>query len=210
MTRDDFFKPPIPDWEVHPMVRHWHEMRRRPEIADAKVELYRPREGLTFRPAQLYVHFIRKDGTRLTPEKEDWDDVLNEGLLKLGVSAVSEENESARFALGLRAALAPIDARFGAAFFNSVLLEVVHETPLATAQAVAQVLDAIHRDNPYMEGNSYSDCKAMIMNVLRERVQELRDDLKYSDVKAEQILADALAQYLDERFSVTNRALLGW
>jgi hypothetical protein len=40
-------------------------------------------------------------------------------------------------------------------------------------------------------------------------MQELKGDLEYSEAEAEEILSYALAQYLDERFSVTNRALLG-
>ena len=208
-TMDDFFKGAAPAWEAHPMLRHWREMKDRSDIGGVKFELYRPRDGLTFRPAQIYVTFTRKDGVPLSPEKEDWDDVLNEGLLKLHVPAASKENESERFALGLRAALEPIDGRFGEGHFNAVLLKVIQSSPFARNPAVARVLAEIDRGASVLDGAS-SDCSEMILNALRGRAQELVGDLGYPEADAQEILASAIAKYLDERFSVTNRKLLGW
>ena len=49
----------------------------------------------------------------------------------------------------------------------------------------------------------------MIDGAIRGRAKELSKDLRYPISDAEGILAAAVAQYLDERFSVTNRKVLG-
>jgi len=49
----------------------------------------------------------------------------------------------------------------------------------------------------------------MIDGAIRGRARELNKRLDYSVPEAEQILAGAIAQYLDERFSVSNRKVLG-
>ena len=49
----------------------------------------------------------------------------------------------------------------------------------------------------------------MIDNAIRGRAKELTKYLGYEIPEAEDILASAVAQYLDDRFSVTNRRILG-
>ena len=49
----------------------------------------------------------------------------------------------------------------------------------------------------------------MIEAAIRGRAVELSEKLHYEVPEAWDILAELLARYLDERFSVTNRRLLG-
>lgn len=53
------------------------------------------------------------------------------------------------------------------------------------------------------------ECRDMIDGAIAGRAKELTKCLEYEIAEAEEILAAALAQYLDDRFSVTNRRVLG-
>jgi hypothetical protein len=50
----------------------------------------------------------------------------------------------------------------------------------------------------------------MIQSALQDRWFELRRILGYEKEAADRIMAGALASYLDERFTVTDRRKLGW
>jgi hypothetical protein len=59
---------------------------------------------------------------------------------------------------------------------------------------------------------SWQECREMTDNVLAGRWGELTspDLLNYPDSESDPILEKALALYLDEYFSISNRDLLGW
>lgn len=192
----DYFSKAPPAWETHPMVRHWKEVKASPSVSRLEMELYRPREGLTFRPADIYVHVERSDGTREAPQKADWEDVLNEGLIHLKVRARSKENEAQRFALMLQSAFEPIDSRFGTTFFNAVLVDTLRSGPFAERPPVARMLEKI-REYPPNREQAWRDCQAMLINAVTARGNELVDELGYTQPEAEEILASALAHYLD-------------
>ena len=208
-TMSDYFSKARPAWQVHPMARHWKALQAAAEVKELRMEVYRPREGLAFRPADIYVHVERKDGVTEAPQKAAWEDVLNEGLIRLHVRAVSLEKEAERFSLMLQSAFEPIDSRFGEGYFNSVLITLVRSGPFARKPDVARVLRRIREDEPH-RSQQCLDCKEMIDNALMARGEELVAELGYSQPEAETILSGALAQYLDERFNVTNRELLDW
>ncbi|MDC0712393.1 hypothetical protein POL68_28275 [Stigmatella sp. ncwal1] len=207
-TISDYFRKAQPAWEAHPLVRHWRAMQTDPTVSGLTMELYRPREGLSFRPADIYVRVERKAESPVPPHPSPWEDVLNEGLVHLKVRAISKENEAQRFSLMLQSAFEPIDSRVGATFFNAVLIDRIRTGPFAEHPPVAQVLEKIREYAPHRE-QAWNDCVAMIDNAIVGRANELVDDLGYSRPEAEAILASALGQYLDERFNVTNRKLLG-
>ncbi len=66
-------------------------------------------------------------------------------------------------------------------------------------------------DQHTVSSPAWSECRAMIDNVLAGRWAELTSPefLGYPEPIAERILESALAQYLDERFNISNRELLG-
>ena len=49
----------------------------------------------------------------------------------------------------------------------------------------------------------------MIADAISGRAHELKEKLGYPEEEAKPILVQALARYLDERFSVSNRRRLG-
>lgn len=210
-TPGEYFKRPRPAWEAHPMVRYWAKLKATSGVRRLVVEIYRPKEGLVFRPADIYVQAERDDGTASAPEKADWEDVLNEGLLHLQARAVSHEDEAKRFSLALQSAFEPVEAHFGETFFSPVLRETVAEGPFAEGPNVARMLSRIHPGNP-QKAASWDECREMIRNVLETRWEELTSQrfLGYTEQEAEGILESALAKYLDERFNISNREALGW
>ena len=59
------------------------------------------------------------------------------------------------------------------------------------------------------QGAEADDCREMIEEAISTSDRDLAQRLKYSDEEAIDILACALACYLDERYSITNRPMLG-
>jgi hypothetical protein len=207
----DYFKKPTPAWETHPLFRYWQGVKADPSVADVRMEIYRPKEGLVYRPADIYLHVKRVDGSQDPPQKIDWEDVVNEGLLHLQVKAVDADNEAQRFALWLQSGFASVEGHFRESFFSAVLAEAVAEGPFATGSKVSRVLGRIRQQRTTREG-SWQECREMIDNVLAGRWEELTspDLLNYPDAEADLILEEALALYLDEYFNISNRDLLGW
>jgi len=182
-----------------------------PDVSDVRCEVLRPPDVLGYKPAKLYVHFYAQDAKELLCDEVDWDDELNAGLVALKVKAIDENNEAQRFSLGLRAALRPAERMYGDGFFNAVLVEWVRASPFAQTVPVQELLPHVHANQPYRgNGNSYENCRDLVQTAIRARALELTENLHYLREKAEGILSAALAQYLDERFSVSVGRALGW
>jgi hypothetical protein len=169
-------------------------------------ELFRPREALGFRKARIVVHF-QKNGQEAEEKDDDWDDNLNAGLIQLGVRSRTPDEEKDRFALGLRAALKTPEKRYGDGYFSAVLVRYVLQTDFRNHREVAPVLEHVNQTPPN-ESRSYEDCFKMIDAAVKGRAVELTHNLQYDMPLAWDILAGAMARYLDERFSVRNRRLL--
>ncbi len=192
---------------THPKLRFWG-----PLIADDSVkmqcEIYRKREGLNFSSPKIYVHYARSTGEPPQTDQDDWDDVLNLYLIENGIQSVSEENESIRFYLMLQKMLLRPETRFGEGYFNAILLMTV-QNGFGEIPKIKELLAKIGEYRPLV-GKVYHEAVEMIESAIRQCAELLVKKLKYSRPAAEQILSDALAGYLDERFSITNLRLLGW
>lgn len=207
---DEYFSDEVGESCVHPLLRYLREIRARPDFGAARVEVRRPRAPLGHKPARLYLHLYGQSGSELDrPQPEEWDDELNAALIADGVKATDPENEKIRFSLGLRAALSGVETKYGDGYYNAVLVHHLDQTPFKDAPVVAEVLAHVYRSGVDRSSRSYADCRNMIDGALRGRARELTKVLGYSVPEAEEILAVALAQYLDDRFSVSNRRALG-
>jgi hypothetical protein len=189
-----------------PVVRGW---KARLAAADElAVEISKPDLVLGSTLTELIVHRFEA-GQEQQPQQFEWDDELNTALINLGVRAVDLNNESERFALGLRAALRKIERRYGDGYLNAVLITLIDESDLSKSGDIAEVRKFISATSLERNSQSYSDCREQIASAIGCRAVELRDKLKYSDDKLRTIMSKALARYLDERFSVTRRRSLG-
>jgi hypothetical protein len=192
----------------HPKLRYWLAERERNPTNHYRVEIHRPKRGLTYGTARLYVHVLGPDGTEVQPPDEMlWDDDLDESFIQHGFRAISNENEAVRFSLALRRSLRKPERRYGEGFFNAVLVRWVRES--AFSGKLTDILDKIH-EGDVAEGAAYSDCKEQIHAAFVNRAQDLTGRLQYNSEDATWILAHAMAAYLDERFSVSSRIALGF
>lgn len=184
----------------HPRLRSWlKKARARPSVV---VDLRRLDEGLSFGPATLYL----VDGDDV--ESEPWDPEFNLKLMEGGLRGKNPAVEGQRLALTLQHMLQPIEVRFGDGYFNLVLISFIYDSPLSRTPQVSEVLKSIS-NRPY-DATSRADCLERIKGVITHAAQILEKKLRYSRPEASEILASAIAQYLDERFNVTNRRRLGW
>jgi len=169
-------------------------------------EIYRKREGLSFQPAKIYLHIVDPDGKQIT-DQDDWDTDLNQFLIEKEVCAVTPKNEQIRFALMLKQLFKKPEIRYGDGYFNAVLMELV-VSAFKEQEGVKEILAYIPSHSPN-KGDAYPDCKSMIEGAIGMCAKYLLDKLHYERHQAELILAGAMGEYLDERFSVTNRKRLG-
>jgi hypothetical protein len=201
---NEYFQIEDDGWFDHPRLRHWRKLLK--DGARIRVEVARGKRGLDVGRAILCVTIVANGQERL--EEEEWSDDLNSGLIKLQVRAFSQENEALRFGLAFSGAFEPAEDRVGDGFFNSVLIDALKLGPLAVR--LANVLAQINVLQPNRDSKSYPDCRDLIVGAIKGRARELTRDLAYSEEEANTILSSALAVYLDERFSISDRRLLGF
>jgi len=129
----------------------------------------------------------------------------------MGISAISPDNETERFGLMLKGLLERPGIRFGNAIFNTVLLGMLRDGGFGARKEVREKLERItHRPHPHKNGLPSEPCAEMIRGRLQKCGTDLTQKLGYNREDAETVLAGAIAYYLDERFSITNRKLLGF
>jgi len=203
-TIDDLFNRPAES--LHPRVRDWKA--RLEDGRSATLEVFRPETEIGQAPVEMNLAFT-KDGRPLPLETVAWEDELNSGLIRLGVRAISPEQESERFALGLRAAMRTAEREFGDGYFNAVLVDFIKDSDLTRYEEIAEVLKHSTALSAPRESKRYGPCREMIADAISGRAQELTGPLRYSQDQAKQILVSALARYLDQRFSVSSRRRLG-
>jgi hypothetical protein len=188
----------------HPKERAWTKL-----VQDGhgklSCEVVRQREGLGYRPAKIYLH--SDVGGAIVSDHDDWDNELNRFLLKYKIRAISNENEAVRYALMLKAFLRRPETRYGDGYFNAVLLEMVEKT-FSESEQLKSKLKEIGPGNPN-HGRVYQDCVDMIKDAIATCALSLLNDLGYDRPAAENILANAMGFYLDERFSLENKKRLG-
>jgi hypothetical protein len=189
----------------HPKIRAWIAWKS--DSQRVELEIRRPREGLAFLPTRMFVTFYA-DGTIHRQDDAEWELELDTWLLKEHVKARDEVNETLRFALRLKSAFRPIAIRFGDGYFNSVLVHQLRGGPLGGTAPLADVLGAIQEYEA--AGGSKYDCEQLIDFEITVAAKALLSLYDNDRAAAERILTGALAQYLDERFHVTERRQLGF
>jgi len=201
---DSVFTQKRPPYQ-HPLLRFLDGIK--PE--DVRVEVVRPKDVLGYKPASIYLHWV-VGGAKQPPHPYPWDSELNEALVRLGIRSPSADAEKVRFGLALRDSFKRPEARFGDGFFNAVLVMVVRELEFQEYPEVAEVLRHVTQSRPHMGGHGYDDCREMIIATISGLAGDLVDKLHYSEADAKTILAGAMARFLDERFTVSDRIRLGW
>ncbi|HSN98506.1 MAG TPA: hypothetical protein VLS89_09410 [Candidatus Nanopelagicales bacterium] len=181
--------------------RTWLQRISRGDAATVKV--VRKRNGLSYGPARLHVIFNGKD-----EQRDDWDTHVSEVLASAKIKAVDRENEALRLALMLADWFQHPAQRFGDDYFNSVLVEYLKHGPPGAIPEVRDMLRHVHEIAPHRESSAYLDCRNEVVAILQRGAQTLMG-MGYPRKVAEQIFVEAMVQFLDDRFGVTNRRMLG-
>jgi hypothetical protein len=203
-TSNKYFDEPASAPE-HPRIRAWRSYKD--QSSRVELDIRRVREGLAYAPTRMFVTFYDASGAVYRHDETDWELELDTWLVAEHVKANDLENEKLRFSLRLKAAFRPIAIRFGDGYFNSVLVHLLADGPFTDHHALAAVLGEIHEYDA--AGGSKFDCEELIDYELQVAAKELMG--LYSDRSvAEDILAGAIAQYLDDRFRITEGRLLGF
>jgi len=237
---DKYFQPPATasDHPVALMVQH--SLRYKPDT-DIQFELRRERNGLTFRPAKILIHFSGNGGNEAYSETDRWDGELNRSLIEMGTRAISIDNEKERFGLTLGEMLEKPEIKAGVpSLFNTIFIDILKASGFGERKEVREKLDEIPENSDVaryvrnffrkkserpLHGQEVEDDDPNSFNIsdhilrqtakmIKWRLQKCGSDLtqklNYTREEAETILAGAIAYYLDERFSITNRELLGF
>ncbi|HEY4242752.1 MAG TPA: hypothetical protein VGM88_23210 [Kofleriaceae bacterium] len=186
----------------HPRIRAWSSWMT--SAARTELELRR----LPHRPARMYVTFFAVDGKIARQDDTEWDIELDSWLQKHHVRARDAENETLRFVLRFKAAFRPIAIRYGDGFFNSVIVHQLRGGPFGGEHPLSDVLGAIHEYEA--GGGSKIDCEEQIDFEITIAAQALLALYDNDRDTVERILVGALAQYLDERFRVSERRESGF
>lgn len=190
-------------------IRRWSAALRRAKDqgCHAVCRFERKRAGLVFEPGRLFLIF--RDGDQDVDILDaPWDMALHDWLLDESIRAETTENEAERFGFVLNDKFAPIELRFGNGFFSSVLVNYLHQQGFDEAASTKQALAAIH-ENQATKGQQEALCAEMIEREIVGIAADVKR-LGYDEGVREDILAGAIAGYLDERFSITNSRLLGF
>jgi hypothetical protein len=200
---------PLDSRPLHGSVEFW--MRKAKALGGhVEVDFERKRDGLSFRPARLIVYIVDRDGNRVDRSPEPWDEEVNEDLIAIGARAATLDNEVERLGYTLKFKLEAVEVRYGDGYFNSMLVLMLTELGFAALPSVSRCLRRISAGSPSRDSVAYDAARRDIKNALQEVGSRLTASLNYADEVAQQILGDAVAYYLDERFHITNRERLGF
>ena len=194
--------------QLPPEARRWEEMLHLTGAKELRVEFVRPRDGLSFAPARVSVSFERGD-RRVPREIAQWDLQLDDWLIEHRAKACDPGNEAERFGYRFRELLEHPEERYGGGFFNSVLVRYLNESELSSLAPIRRMLGSVH-EYRHSDSESARDCAAYIEQIFVQAAQQLSKELDYPRPQAIEILANAIAYYLDERFNVTTRKQLGF
>jgi len=160
----------------------------------------RRREGAAWGSARIVVSYPGAEPAVPPDPVIPWDPVLEDWLLEHRVAARDEANEAARFGFDLRARLDAIERRCGTAQFTAVLLRCLYDHDCALYLPLERKLGAIRTYEPD-PSNADTAVGGLLSQVMRTSAETL-DALGYSPAIAREILTNALAYYLRDRFEI--------
>jgi len=197
----------LPDGErpKHPKLRIWQQ--HIDGSPHAHIVFFRKADGLRKSDPTLSLECFDETGRILWQDDTPWDTELNAFLIKLHVKCQDKENEAERFGYTAHKYFDPIEAKYGDGYFNIAIYDLLKRRKVGSAPRTAAMLGKIYRGNAIIQDSS--DCFESIEYVLKILVSGIHDDLSYSVEDSSEILDQSIALYLDDRFSVGLRGILG-
>lgn len=160
----------------------------------------RRRTGATWGPPRIVVSYPGATPAVPPDPVVPWDPVLEDWLLAHCVAASDPANEAARFGFDLCARFEAIERRCGTPTFTAVLLRCLFDHQCALYLPLERKLGAIRTYEP-----DPSTASTVVGGELREVMRTSTDtlgSLGYAPDEARDILSNALAYYLRDRFHI--------
>jgi hypothetical protein len=187
-----------------PEARRWELLSQgRPLVC----ELLRRRNGLSWEPARIQVS-VPDASPPVIDLPVPWERRLDDWLLAHKAVAISPQNEAERFGFRFDSLFEPIEEKYGDGYFNAILVKYVDEK-FGSQPSVREKLDAVHAYPPAATKVA-RECWEQIEQIVAQSAQTLTGSLGYKRPGAEALLSDAIAYYLDDRFNISMRKLLGF
>ena len=205
---DDLFQGQV-EHRLHYKVRSWRDFRNQDNVNRVEVEFHRQRNGIVFEPAYFSILFLDAQDKVINSDDASWDIDVHEDLLIERFKTCTVDNEKERFGLALGDQFERVEIRFGDGFFNHVLIKYMKSSSLGEKPEIADILTSVNRRGE-TDLIPTRECQNMITDILKKLAFDLTKKLNYTRDEAEEILVGAVAYYLDERFSVTNRRMMGF
>jgi hypothetical protein len=160
----------------------------------------RRRTGATWGPPRIVVSYPGATPSVPPDPVVPWDPVLEDWLLDHRVAAPDAANEAARFGFDLGARFEPIERRSGTPTFTAVLLRCLFDHQCALYLPLERKLGAIRTYEPD-PSTATTVVGGEIEQVLRTSADTL-GTLGYAPEQTREILTNALAYYLRDRFEI--------
>lgn len=195
-------------WETDPLAKHWLAIVD--EANSYQLSFEQKLDGLTWKAPRIFLTYVSKSGEP-RQLKAKYDEVLNDGLIEFGCKCETLSDEQLRFGLMLTDAWRRASIKYGDGFFNAVLLRMLRTGPFGRLRLTRETLTKVGKENdPYRSGESYGECLAMLEGSLARLGGLLIEKLKYRRDDALQVLDGAIALFLERRYHLRERELLGW
>jgi hypothetical protein len=160
----------------------------------------RRRTGATWGPPRIVVSYPGAQPAVPPDPVVPWDPVLEDWLLEHRIAARDEANEAVRFGFDLVARLEAVERRAGTSTFTAVLLRCLYDHRCALYLPLERKLGAIRTYEPD-PSNADTAVGIELKQVFRTTADTL-ESLGYAPDKAREILGNALAYYLRDRFDL--------
>lgn len=196
---------PPPDLPIVMAWKSW--IAAHPSFSRLEVELEHVQEGILRGPVALYVHFLDASDQRLRTQQIEWEADVERYLIdEVRVPSQTRESEILRFKLLLNESFRPIWREVDGGYFDAVLVQMLGEGDYRDHPAVREMLAHARPGNP--SPPRLAETRALIDAALAYvggRLSLVRPD----PTEADDILALALAAWLDDRFSISRRRMRG-
>lgn len=202
---DELFGPETVD-TTPPEARRWKHLVARG--IKPVCTFVRRRDGLAWTPASIVVSYPHADPPVPPDPPVPWHEHLERWLLDHKIRAEDEGNEAERFGYGMTTEFKQIERRCGSGYFNSILVQYLRDRGFAEHPAIRKNLASIHADPP-APSEAVAEYTTQVKAVLATIARTI-ESLGYERQASIEILANAIAYYLDDRFNIHTRALLGF
>lgn len=160
----------------------------------------RRREGAAWGPARIVVSYPGAQPALPPDPVVPWDAVLEDWLLEHRIAARDEGNEAARFGHALEIRFDAIERRVGSGQFVAVLLRCLYDRACSLCSPLQRKLGAIRSYEPDPRGAETAT--GTEINDVMQRSAAILGELGYAGDRAAEILDNALAYYLRDRFDL--------